>query len=610
MEGGEAEEDEDGGFEAENFGIRRGGNSLLMSARKSQSNVPESIYQNLRTMYSILLGSAVEIIAQSLDWVEATAALAIWWDGSDEDTIATWSLNVSRSQRADDEQLQEDPYLSRLSAAFLCVTDPDDKDSFQINTMSLLEVGLASVLQGNVEGVLTALRSYSLCVASAVAEIASAAGWLATGNSGNSAGLNHEDLMVLSYGVDPVGVKKDDILLAYAEALFEREELHDKDGTVFEGWELSISLASRLDDLELASTTTSGFLDQIQLTGQDRMDKLVGLCTNLGLEEDARKISERYADYLVNNTSEYGTALFCYARSHSAPKIRLVVDLLVSYCLVQSAAYPTPSDLDANLKMLIENPKRALATLVKSDPEAAEMLSFYVSGYACLRKFYNLRDEDILAKSDGSKPTLRPLARKAAASKALTAVINSAADSIYGGLYDAERQSAIQIDALLTLLGEATAFLAHHREQKGILTRDQMYALLAAIEDLQTVNSRVYDATEECLQAALRNWHGSAPPSPRDMLKKSVSSGTNSNFSFSMMGSEMMARSEESGRSRGGKSVGGSGVLVGPGGGKGEQQERSWDWRAAFKDKAATGADVLKVLRMGIARELSIAELR
>jgi hypothetical protein len=91
------------------------------------------------------------------------------------------------------------------------------------------------------------------------------------------------------------------------------------------------------------------------------------------------------------------------------------------------------------------------------------------------------------------------------------------------------------------------------------------------------------------------------------MLKKSVSSGTNSNFSFSMMGSEMMARSEEDVQSTGGKSVGGSGVLVASG--KKMDIERGWDWRAKFKDREATGGDVLKTLRMGIARELSIAEL-
>ena len=598
---------EGSGFQAENFGIRKGAHSLLMPTQRLQSNVPESLYQNLRIMYNILLGSAVEIIAHSMDWLEATAALTIWWDGDHDDTIATWSLNVSRSQEPDHPAGQEDPYLSRLRASFLCVTDPDDKDSFQINTMSVLEVGLSSVLQGNVEGVLTALRTYSLCITCAVAEISTMAGWFPIGDSSQPAGLDQEDLMVLSYGVDPVGIKKNDILIAYAEALFERDELHGRDEVVVEGWEMSIALACRISDDELAHSTVSHFLEQIPMTSQERMEKLVSLCSNLNFEDEARTICERYADHLVNNTTDYGTALLFYARSHAAPKVRLVVDLLVSFCLVQSAAYPITSDLDATLRYLVESPKKALSDLITTDPEAAEMLSFYLSGYACLRKFYSLRDEDIIAKREGRKPSMRPLARKHEAAKALTAVINSAADSIYGGLYDPERQSAIQVDGILTLLGEATAFLAEHTEQKGTFTTDQMYALLAAIEDLQTVNSRVYNATEECLQAALRNWHGSAPPSPHAMLKKSVSSGTNSNFSFSMMGSEMMARSEESERSTGGKSVGGSGVLVA---GEGRKSiDRGWDWRARFKGRRGTGADILKALRKGIAQELSIAEL-
>jgi hypothetical protein len=595
------------GFNAENFGIRKGTHSLLMSTHQRHNNVPETIYQNLTIMYRILLGSAVEIIAQSMDWLEATAALTIWWDGEDDDTIARWTLNVGRSHRSDHSDGHGNPYLSRLSAAFLCVTDPDDKDSFQINTMSVLEVGLGSLLQGNVEGVLMALRTYSLCITCATAEVATFAGWFPTGDSSQPAGLDDEDLMVLSYGADPGGIKKNDIVIAYAEALFKRDELHRNDGTVIEGWEMSITLICQINDDDLARSTASQFLEQIPLTSQERIEKLVTLCSDLAFEDEARKVCERYADHLVNNTADYGTALLFYARSHDSSKVRLVADLLVSFCLVQSAAYPTTSELDANLRYLVDSPKKALSDLLKTDPQAAEMLSFYLSGYACLRRFYNLRDEDITAKAEGRKPTMRPVARRREAAKALTAVINSAADCIYGGLYDPERQSAIQVDGILTLLGEATVFLAHHADQKGTFTTDQMYALLAAIEDLEIVNSRVYEAAEECLQAALRNWHGSAPPSPHAMLKKSVSSGTNSNFSFSMMGSEMVARSEESGRSTGGRSIGGSGVLVA--GGKTEYIERGWDWRAKFKGKQATGADVLKALRTGIARELSIAEL-
>ena len=132
-----------------------------------------------------------------------------------------------------------------------------------------------------------------------------------------------------------------------------------------------------------------------------------------------------------------------------------------------------------------------------------------------------------------------------------------------------------------------------------------MYAILAAIEDLQTVNPRVREATEACLSASVGEFRGNEPPSPRAMLKKSMSSGTTSNFSFSLMGSEMMG----SATSGGGKSEG-SALLV-DGQDKGAKVQRAWDWREAFKgvpvDKV--GEQVLRRLREGIAKELAMGEL-
>ena len=105
------------------------------------------------------------------------------------------------------------------------------------------------------------------------------------------------------------------------------------------------------------------------------------------------------------------------------------------------------------------------------DPKAAEMLHTYLTGYATLRKFYDLRDEDINLEK-GQKPTVRPNARKIAAATALLAVINSAADNIYGGLYDESRASVVQVDGLLSLLGEALVFVDRmsHRALKSLKT--------------------------------------------------------------------------------------------------------------------------------------------
>lgn len=90
------------------------------------------------------------------------------------------------------------------------------------------------------------------------------------------------------------------------------------------------------------------------------------------------------------------------------------------------------------------------------------MLHTHLTGYATLRKFYDLRDEEVNLEQ-GQKPRLRPIARKNAAATALLAVINSAADSIHGGLYDEDRGSIVQVDGLLALLGEAMVFVDRMR---------------------------------------------------------------------------------------------------------------------------------------------------
>lgn len=131
-------------------------------------------------------------------------------------------------------------------------------------------------------------------------------------------------------------------------------------------------------------------------------------------------------------------------------------------------AYPPVSTLDDDLRSLIRDPKTCLSAISATDVEAAKMLQFYFSGYATLRRFYEIRDEELRLEK-GQKPKYRPLARKRAAAEALVAVIRSASDSIYGGLYDQDRDSAIQVDGLLALLGEALVFIdskfIHHSDK-------------------------------------------------------------------------------------------------------------------------------------------------
>jgi hypothetical protein len=584
-------------------------NSDLLGGRSQNArSLPLSVYQALHTMFNILLGSTDDIINQAQDWLEAACALTVWWDGQGADqAIALWSEDVTRAtNQATPLDRSKDLYLRRLRDSFLSVTDPGAKESFSINTFSLVEVGVGCVLQSSVQGAISVIRTQSLCLAAAVTEIGSAANWLNQGVSSLN-GFDAADLMVLSYAPGRDELTKDDILQQYAISLFGRDGMRNADGGFTEGWELSLGVLRRMSDQQLMHEYIDDLLSQLDVTDSNRAEQVIDLCDNLGLPEEARKTSERYGDHLVNSTTDYGMALLVYARAHASHKIQQLTDMLVSYCLVQSRAYPAEKDMDNGLRRLVDSPKTAFADIASSDPEAAAHLQFYMVGYACIRRFYTLRDSDVSANTKDSR--LQPGARTRAAAKALVAATNSAADSIYGGLYDASRQSAIQVDGLLTLLGEATALLSKtqtgHTEESGVFTSEQLYALLAAIEDLETVSDRVYAATEECMRAAINNFAGEVPPSPRDMLKKSMSSGTNSNFSFSMMGSEMLARSGESG---GGKSVG-SAVLVRPD--KGDGVHRGWDWRSRFvgKEVEGLGRAVLRELRRAVAQELSLKDL-
>ena len=135
-----------------------------------------------------------------------------------------------------------------------------------------------------------------------------------------------------------------------------------------------------------------------------------------------------------------------------------VLDFLISRSVVESTAFPALAGLDSSLHALIFEPRQSLDQIAVVDSKAAEMLHTHLAGYASLRRFYDLRDEEVQLE-DGQKPRTRPIARKIAAATALLAVISSAADNIHGGLYDGGRGAVVQVDGLLSLLGEAMKFV-------------------------------------------------------------------------------------------------------------------------------------------------------
>ena len=256
-----------------------------------------------------------------------------------------------------------------------------------------------------------------------------------------------------------------------------------------------------------------------------------------------------------------------------------------------SMAYPPAGELDESFQTLIATPRQTMSKLANFDRDVSASLLRHLSGYATVRKFYDLRDQDYLEGSDASLQ-LRPLARKKEALANLVSLIQSASDSIHGGLFDDSVDTAVPVDGLLVLLGEALPFVNH---PKSLLSHSHIVTILKAVEDLSTVSSTISDQCEESFKSAIANVHGSAPPSPRTMLKKSTSNMSGSQFS--LIGSEMLKQSQA-------KSSGNSsGVLVqGP-------VKRGWDWRKGF-ERNARGEDVLKILRLGLSKEMSKAWLR
>lgn len=262
------------------------------------------------------------------------------------------------------------------------------------------------------------------------------------------------------------------------------------------------------------------------------------------------------------------------------------MNLLISYSLVQSTAYPPASELDDHLHRLLTDRNKTLEQCANQDLEAAELLGKMLSGYASLRQFYSVRD--------GENSHL--ISARQQAATALVSVIASSDDNIRGGLYDQTRDGIVSEDFLLALLGEATAFVTDPENtnvhfgkySEPAITLDQIDIMLKAIEDLQAVGSRVYNTCEEFLQVVLAAVPGGLKGStPADLLKKSTSSLSGS---YVLGASSMMASQLQK--------------SLGPGSALTKNVKRGWDWRKEMTAKTK-GEDVMRRLRLGLAKDLA-----
>lgn len=269
---------------------------------------------------------------------------------------------------------------------------------------------------------------------------------------------------------------------------------------------------------------------------------------------------------------------------------------------MKSIAYPAPADLDPSLSSLISSPKQTLTRLAAQDTDAAAMLSAHLSGYATLRRFYDLRDAAIPSSSTSKStqtatPPLRPKARSRAAASALLILISAAASPIQGGLYDSSVESAVPVDVLLPLLGESLVFL---NTPARTLSLQHLYTLLAAVEDFETAGGLVRAQCEEVLRTALG---GDADVKSKGKQGGSQSQSALAGSLYSLINSADFSAS--SSVMAGGGSAEGSGVLVKGGNREGSAPEqRGWDWRAGFP-KGAGGKELVRVLRLQVAREVA-----
>ena len=284
------------------------GESMSMStvSRKAESKVPWSIYENLKMLYSILLGDVDGLFDTSQDWLEASIYLTAWWNGDENAAGLNKSQNLRRSMHGGQRTREVDvapgaAYRKRLAGALALVTETGEDAVFQPDTLDPVQVGLACVMTDNIESVVGILRSWSLPVTTAVVEVAALAGWLPQARPRSRGllqqGFSSEDLMVLSHGVgsQPKAgeVERDAVLSEYADLLAEKDALKSADGKFErEGWELAVEILGRLGNSQDGRRKIGELLGQIDLVDEARVDKVLDACRNLELVEQARGIAE------------------------------------------------------------------------------------------------------------------------------------------------------------------------------------------------------------------------------------------------------------------------------------------------------------------------------
>ncbi|EME46549.1 hypothetical protein DOTSEDRAFT_148840 [Dothistroma septosporum NZE10] len=566
--------------------MRGRGQSLSSSVRKAESKVPWSIYENLKLVYGILTGSVEEVMMTAQDWLEGSLYLTIWWDGTNEEDMNE-SLSKSSTRRRTVQSdrlvdgLPKDAYRVRLARAFDGLTANPQDSVFQIDTLDLVQLGLGCVLEGSLTELVDLLRTWSMPVTVSVVELGTLGRWIECVGPRNKGGLGFDSNNLLAMSVTqgpPDGLDVDQLLSEYADLLAAKREVDAK-----EGWELSVAVLNRLDQTPAADDRIGNLLQRLDLAEEARVGKVLQVCDDLGQVEQRRNIAKRFADSLDQQGLQVaGTILMYYARAQAETELKDRISTLTASCLAQSAAFPQQSALDETLAALISKDRPAMKALAKIDLEAATLLSSQLSGYATLRRYYDIRDQEIyISQGIHIEQPLRSLERRRAAASALFATITSAADCISGGLYDPEVESVVPADGILTLLGESLPLLGGGQR---IFTEQQIYALLSIVEDFHASPFRIKENADSLLTKSLELYKDEASTAFRASKGKKSKIDLSASSSWDMIGS-VMAQSQS---------------------GEWTKITRAWDWRQGL---LAIGDEVDRALVVRLVREGLVKEV-
>lgn len=263
-------------------------------AKKAESRVPWDIYQNLTTMYNLILGDLDSIVESSQDWCEATIGLVVWWNPSKDDRRLT--LKRSRSSTETDSEI----YIRKITDSFYRATN--ETTELLVNTNNPVEVGLACLFEGDIESVIAILSSWSGPISTAVVEIASLGGWLPQKESqalGPMDDLDQDDmdLLGITSRSENSDSFKDHALIAYATALAQCVQLESNAGFGRQkinrhGWELAIEIFGRLDSAKRSEEEVGNLIHTLPLDSGAIIDKLWRLLNNLGMTAHAENTAE------------------------------------------------------------------------------------------------------------------------------------------------------------------------------------------------------------------------------------------------------------------------------------------------------------------------------